>query len=92
MRENVQVITTPETLHAVSNVLSSPPPAHNILSMELVYIPLSEEQGEARADETHEQGEEGQPSWPEELVEVLKGFPDCVRVRISRQETCVDHE
>lgn len=77
------MITTPSTLNAVSNVLSSPPHAHNILSMELAYIPMSEGEGETGADETHEQGEEGQPSALEKLVEALEDVPDCVRVWTS---------
>jgi len=79
----MEVITTPSTLNVVSNVLSSPPHAHNILSMELAYIPLSEGEGETGADETHEQGEEGQPSELEKLVEALEDVPDCVRVWTS---------
>ena len=59
-------------MNSVSNVLCSPPHGHNIVSMELAYIP-TDPQEEARIPEED-------AVLMERLVDALEDDPDCVRV------------
>ncbi|KAF9513012.1 hypothetical protein BS47DRAFT_1382648 [Hydnum rufescens UP504] len=79
----MEVITTPSTLNVVSNVLSSPPHAHNILSMELAYVPLSEGQDGTGMDKNTGESEEeshcrSRSSWRLWKTCRIVYFPNCL--------------
>ena len=84
--KSVLVIAIPSTLKAVSNVLSSPPQAQNMLAMEFAYIPCQRIKAGLVQEQTtlyKSLGGEGQPSSLEKPVEAFEDVPDCVRMWTS---------
>ncbi|KAF8326369.1 transcriptional regulator TACO1-like protein [Cantharellus anzutake] len=69
----VEVLTSATELNSVSNVLSSPPHAHNIVAMELAYLPSTEPQEEGQIPEDD-------AALLKRLTDALEDDPDCVRV------------